>query len=239
MVIAFGRPPKPNEFFDWTYTDRDGKYHRTKATPRDFYKSCDFKAEDHFSLINDPRNEYNKLYTLDYLKNGTILTPCNLLMQVSEGRGVTYVNTTSNTMKSVAIKMINSNKPVFFGSDVGQFSNSSIGVMDTDLYDYKLGFNLSMKMNKAERIRVGASAMTHAMVLTGVDLDNEGRPLKWRVENSWGRNTGKGGYFLMTDKWFDEYVYQIVCNFLDAPRELVEVYKAGRPVVLKAWDPMV
>ena len=96
------------------------------------------------------------------------------------------MNTTIGTMKSVAIKMIKSNKPVFFGSDVGQFSDSPMGVMDTDLYDYELGFNLSLKMNKAERIRVGASAMTHAMVLTGVDLDDEGRPLKWRVENSWG-----------------------------------------------------
>ena len=142
-------------------------------------------------------------------------------------------------MKSVAIKMIKANKPVFFGSDVGQFSNSSMGVMDTELYDYTLGFNLSLKMTKAERIRVGASAMTHAMVLTGVDLDDEGIPLKWRVENSWGKDAGKAGYFLMTDKWFDEYVYQVVCNFSDAPKELVDVYKAGDPVVLKAWDPMV
>jgi len=142
-------------------------------------------------------------------------------------------------MKSVAIKMLKQNKPVFFGSDVGQFSNSQLGVMDTDLYDYKLGFNLSLKMSKAERIKVGSSAMTHAMVLTGVDLDAEGKPTKWRVENSWGSEAGKGGYFLMTDGWFDEYVYQVVCGFEDAPRELVEVFKAGKPVVLKAWDPMV
>ena len=142
-------------------------------------------------------------------------------------------------MKYVAIKMIKANKPVFFGSDVGQFSNSPMGVMDTDLYDYTLGFNLSLEMTKAERIHVGSSEMTHAMVFTGVDLNDEGKPLKWRVENSWGSGAGNGGYFLMTDKWFDEYVYQIVCNFADAPKEMVDIYKAGNPVVLKAWDPMV
>ena len=81
--------------------------------------------------------------------------------------------------------------------------------------------------------------MTHAMVLTGVDLDGEGTPMKWRVENSWGSDAGKGGYFLMTDRWFDEYVYQVVVGFEDAPKELVEVFKAGKSVLLKAWDPMV
>ena len=150
-----------------------------------------------------------------------------------------YVNTTSGTMKSVAIKMIKSNRPVFFGSDVGQFSDGQMGVMDTDLYDYTLGFNFSLRMTKADRIRMGASAMTHAMVLTGVDLDKDGKSVKWRVENSWGVNRGKGGYFLMTDRWFDEYVYQIVCAFSDAPKELVEVFHRGDAVVLPAWDPMV
>jgi bleomycin hydrolase len=142
-------------------------------------------------------------------------------------------------MKQVAIKMIKANKPVFFGSDVGQFSNSGLGVMDTELYDYELGFNLSLGLTKAERIRVGSSAMTHAMVLTAVDLDDAGKPLKWRVENSWGTDAGQDGYFLMTDRWFDEYVYQVVCHFSDAPKELVDVFKNGNPVVLKAWDPMV
>jgi aminopeptidase C len=73
MVLAFGRPPKPDETFEWTYTDKDGKYNRVKTTPMEFYKSTDFKAEDHFSLINDPRNEYQKLYTVDRLKNGIAL----------------------------------------------------------------------------------------------------------------------------------------------------------------------
>ena len=81
--------------------------------------------------------------------------------------------------------------------------------------------------------------MTHAMVLTGVDLDSDGKPTKWRVENSWGRDAGREGYFLMTDEWFDEYVYQVVVGFEDAPKELVEVFKEGNVVVLNAWDPMV
>jgi bleomycin hydrolase len=239
MVLAFGKPPKPDDTFEWTYADKDGKYHRIKTTPLEFYKSAEFKAEDHFSLINDPRNEYSKLYTVDRLKNGT--SPCDSIVNrlVSEGRGIDYVNTTITTMKNVAIKMIKANKPVFFGSDVGQFSNSGLGVMDTELYDYTLGFNLSLGLTKAERIRVGSSTMTHAMVLTAVDLDEGGKPLKWRVENSWGSGVGQDGYFLMTDRWFDEYVYQIVCHFDDAPKALVEVFKGGNAVVLKAWDPMV
>jgi bleomycin hydrolase len=162
-----------------------------------------------------------------------------MLPLVSEGDGVRYVNTTSSTMKSVAIKMIKANKPVFFGSDVGQFSNTELGVMDVDLYNYTLAFNLSLGLTKAERIVVGSSAMTHAMVLTGVDLNEKGEPTKWKVENSWGDAAGDKGYFLMTDKWFDEFVYQVVCHIGDAPKELQEVFREGKPVVLKAWDPMV
>jgi bleomycin hydrolase len=163
---------------------------------------------------------------------------------VSEGNVFAFVNTTISTIKSVAIEMLKQNKPVFFGCDVRKFSNTDLGVMDTDLYDYELGFNLSLKMTKAERLKVGNSSVGHAIVLTGVDLDGEGNPTKWRVENSWGKetgkeNAGKEGYFLMTDKWFDEYGYQVVVGFDDAPKELVEVFKEGKPVVLEAWDAMV
>jgi bleomycin hydrolase len=141
-------------------------------------------------------------------------------------------------MKCVAIAMIQSSKPVFFGSDVGQFSNSTLGVMDPLLYNYSLSLNISLGMSKSARIRTGSSAMTHAMVLTGVDLDSTGKPTQWRVENSWGDQVGDKGYFLMTDKWFDEFVYQVVCHVGDAPREAVDVL-GQEAVVLKAWDPMV
>lgn len=106
--------------------------------------------------------------------------------------------------------MLRSGLPIFFGSDVGQFSNRT-GVMDTGLIDYELGFNIRLGLSKAQRLMTGESAMTHAMVLTAVHVV-EGKPIRWRVQNSWGKDAGVDGWFVMTDSWMDQFVYQVVVD---------------------------
>ena len=92
-------------------------------------------------------------------------------------------------------------------------------------------------MTKAERLDYCQSMMTHAMVFEGVNLDDEGKPNRWRVENSWGEDAGKKGYYVMSDAWFDEYMYQVVVNkkYLTAD----ELKVIDTPVIeLAPWDPM-
>jgi len=226
LVVGLGEPPKPNSEFTWEYVDKNEKFHRIKSTPLGFYKDyADFKVNDHFSLLNDPRNPFDKLYTVEKLKN------------IKEGLDIRYVNTTTSVMKDAIIKMIKDGRPVFFGCDVGQFSDSKLGLMDTSLYDYKLAFGVQLGMSKSQRIKTGVSAMTHAMVISGVNLDSNGKPTHYRVENSWGDSAGQGGYFMMTDQWFEEYVYQIVVSTNDVPKYIVDILNT-KPVVLPAWDKM-
>jgi len=115
------------------------------------------------------------------------------------GKGIRYVNVDMKTMKSACVDMLKKNHPIFFGSDVGKFSNSKLGIMDTELFDYGLAFNVNLGMSKAERVLVGESAMTHAMVLCAVHIV-DGVIKKWRVQNSWGEAAGEKGWFVMTDK---------------------------------------
>ncbi|CAG8473243.1 3697_t:CDS:10 [Diversispora eburnea] len=156
------------------------------------------KATETLSLVNDPRNEYFKLYTVEYLGN------------IQGGFPVRYVNIPIGEMKNLAIQALRSGKPVWFGAD----------------------FHLT----KAQRLQYGQSSMTHAMVFTGVHLEN-GESIRWRVENSWGEDLGEKGYFVMNDDWFSEWVYQIVLEKKDVPKEYVAILDQ-KPNVLSAWDPM-
>jgi bleomycin hydrolase len=112
------------------------------------------------------------------------------------------------------VNVLKSGNPVWFGCDVGQFSNNHIGAMDTNIYDYALAFNVEFKLTKEERLLYKESMMTHAMVFTGVHLDKDGKPVRWRVENSWGADTnGDKGFWVMTDDWFSSFVYQVSLLF--------------------------
>ncbi|KAK6465333.1 aminopeptidase and bleomycin hydrolase [Scheffersomyces coipomensis] len=228
ISVALGTPPTADTPFTWEFIDKDGNYKSFETTPLNFYKDhVRFNAEQNFSLIHDPRNDYDKLYTVDRLNN------------ISGGKPIEYVNTEIDDIKKVAIKMLKDNEPIFFGSDVGKFGNRVTGILDTTAYDYELAFGVGLDIQKADRLKTGSSQMTHAMVITGVHLDPKtGKPIRWKIENSWGDEVGEKGYFMMTDEWFNEYVFQIVTSKKYATKKSYEVWKSKDYVVLPYYDPM-
>jgi bleomycin hydrolase len=231
LTLMLGPPPKPEAKFIWEYYDANEKYHKVTKTPLEFAKELSAppftrsiggaNVNELFSLVNDPRNPYGKLLTVDRLGN------------VFGGRPITYVNVDIDTMKEAAISMLKAGLPAFFGSDVGKFSDSQSGIMDPALYDYGLAFNISLNMNKSQRLKVGASAATHAMVLTAVQVE-DGQSVRWRVQNSWGESAGEKGFFVMADKWMDEFVYQVVVSPNFVSKEVRDILQT-KPRVLPLW----
>ncbi|VVT57682.1 uncharacterized protein SAPINGB_P005817 [Magnusiomyces paraingens] len=225
LTITFGSPPKPNDTFTWEYTDTYGKYHSITTTPLGFYEDIvKFDVSSYFSLIHDPRNPYDELYTVDRNNN------------MQGGKPLEFVNVPIDVLKQAAITAIQNDEAVFFGSDVGQFSDSLSGIMDTEAWDYQLAYNTKFNLDKADRVRLGLSQMTHAMLLTGVDIV-DGKPVKWKVMNSWGTDVGDKGFFTMSDKWFDEYVYQVVTTPKFIGKKYTDIWKAKDFKVLPRWDP--
>jgi len=180
-----------------------------------------------FSLVHDPRNEYYTLMSVPRLGN------------VVGGRPITYVNVPMSVLKTACVDMLKAGLPVFFGSDVGKYSSRVKGIMDTRLVDYELGFNIRLGMSKRQRLLTGESQMTHAMVLTGVHLreGDKGEVVRWRVQNSWGTEVGEHGWFVMSDKWMDEFVYQAVVEPAFVEKRVQDVLK-GERLNLELWDPM-
>lgn len=226
LCICLGNPPKT---FDFEYRDKDKQFHRECGlTPKEFYaKYIGLNLNDYISLINAPTADkpYYRSYTVQYLGN------------VAEGRQVRYVNLPIEELKKAAIAQMKDGEPVWFGCDVGKRSTRESGVMDTKIFALEDLFQTDFPMNKAQRLDYGQSLMTHAMVFQGVNIDENGQPNRWRVENSWGPDAGRDGYYTMTDRWFDEYTYQIVVNRKYLPKEVLEAYEQ-EPIVLKPWDPM-
>lgn len=216
LTIMLGPPPNPNKDITWEYYDKDDNFGSLTTSPLDFAGELSSKASveanrgadvhELFSLVNDPRNNYGDLLSVNRLGNVIGL------------RGVRYVNVDMDTMKAACIAMLKAEIPIFFGSDVGKFSDSKAGIMDPGLIDYELGFDIRLGLTKSQRLKTGESAMTHAMVLTAVHVDGDGKPVRWRVQNSWGEGAGTKGWFVMSDKWMDEFVYQAVVDPKYAPR---------------------
>ncbi|HGA1298634.1 TPA: aminopeptidase C [Streptococcus suis] len=226
LAVNLGLPPRS---FDFAYRDKDNVYHRdTNVTPQAFYeKYVGLKLSDYVSIINAPTTDkpYNKSYTVELLGN------------VVGAPAVRYLNVEMNRFKELAIAQLKAGESVWFGSDVGQSSNRQTGIMATNTYDFSSGLGIHFHQDRAGRLDYSESLMTHAMVLTGVDLDDNEQPLKWKVENSWGDKVGDKGYFVASDSWMDEYTYQIVVRKEFLTQEELAAYQA-QPQVLAPWDPM-
>ena len=226
LCICLGEPPKT---FTFEYRDKDNNFHREEGlTPKSFFeKYVGVDLSDYVSLINAPTEDkpYGRSYTVQYLGN------------VKEGSAVRYLNLPIEELKKAAIAQMKDGQPVWFGCDVGKHSERDSGIMDLDIRGLEDLLDTRFTMTKAERLDYGQSLMTHAMVFQGVNLDENGKPNRWRVENSWGKEPGKDGYYLMTDRWFDEYMYQVVVNKKYLTAEQIAAYEA-EPIALEPWDPM-
>lgn len=226
LAMSLGLPPRE---FDFSYRDKDNQFHTESGlTPQSFYKKyVDLQLDDYVSIINAPTTDkpYGKSYTVDMLGN------------VVGSRPVRYLNVPMDRLKELAIAQMKAGETVWFGSDVGQVSNRKAGILATDVYDFEAGMDIHLVQDKAGRLDYAESLMTHAMVLTGVDLDEAGQPRKWKVENSWGDKVGTDGYFVASDAWMDEYTYQIVVRKEFLTADELAAYEA-EPIVLAPWDPM-
>lgn len=225
LTLTLGEPVK--EFY-WAPKSRDGQEvsEPKKYTPLSFYKEFfkDDLQNDFIMLMNDPSREYWKTYEIQYDRH------------TYDGHNWLYVNVPIEDVKECAIASIKDSTMMYFSCDVGKFLNRTTGSCDLNNYDYESIFGVKFGMDKAQRIKSYDSGSTHAMTLKAVDLDKNGKPLKWEVENSWG-NTGFNGHIIMTDEWFDNYMFRLVVN-KKYVSEKIKKAAQQKPIQLPCWDPM-
>ena len=218
----------PLNRFDWQWTNRDGEFHRDAGiTPLEFAdKYVTTPIDEFICLVNDPRknNPMGHTYTIEYLGN------------VVGGSPVTYLNVEIELIKEITQNLLLEGQPVWMGCDTGKQAHRKLGLWDAKLFDYQGVYGENFSLNKADRLEYNQTRMTHAMLFTGVDLV-DGRPRRWRVENSHGDNVGDKGFHLMNDSWFDEYVFEIAAPKSYLPPGLLKALDE-KPIVLPPWDPM-
>ncbi len=225
LSIHLGDPPAS---FDWQWKDKDGEFHRDGAlTPMAFAeKYISTPMEEYVCLVHDPRkaNPPGRTYTVQYLGN------------VVDGTRIKYLNVDIELMKDITMRILQDGKPVWMGCDTGKQMHRDKGIWDADLFDYAGVYDAEYSMNKEDRLEYHQTAMTHAMLFTGVDVV-DGKPRRWRVENSWDDKVGDRGFFLMNDSWFAEYMFEIAAPISYLPEELQKALDL-EPIVLPPWDPM-
>jgi bleomycin hydrolase len=225
LCIHLGTPP---ERFVWQWGDKDREFHRDgMLTPREFAaKYVELPIDDYVCLVHDPRSSspVGQTFTVEYLGNVLGAPP------------VTYLNVDMPLIKDITSRTLRGGEPVWFGCDVGKMMSNEYGVWDAGLYDLSSVYDAAFTLGKADRLVFHESQMTHAMLFTGVDV-LDGVTRRWRVENSWGADSGKDGFYTMNDSWFDEYVFEIAARRGALPAELQRVL-GTEPIVLPAWDPM-
>lgn len=224
LTDSFGVPP---EKFDFEYVDADGKYHIEKdLTPHSFFEKYVGDEIDEFvSLINAPTadKKYYQTYNVDLVGN------------VVGGKPITHLNLPYDRLEELIVKQLEGGEIVWFGSDVSYFGKRTEGIWDDSALDYRTPFGIDLEFDKADMLDFHHSAMNHAMCITGVDL-KEGKPVRWKIENSWGAENGKKGYYVMNEGFFRSFVYQAAVRKKYLGEKELEALKA-EPVLLPPWDP--
>ena len=224
LALCLGEPVKE---FEWIRCDKSNKIVSRKTyTPKSFYD--EFIGEDlennYIMIMNDPCREYGKVYEIDYDRH------------VYDGHNWVYINLPVERIKEMAIASIKDNTAMYFSCDVGKFANSKKGVLDINNFDYESLMGVTFGMDKKERVQTHASGSSHAMTLIAVDIV-DGKPVKWMVENSWGPASGYQGNYIMTDEWFNEYMFRLVVEKKYVPADVLKMLDQ-KPIQLPAWDPM-
>lgn len=228
LVAAYGEPVKE---FTWAPKDKKGKLlsEPKTYTPMSFYKEVCAPEEDlnadYVMLMNDPSRPFNKVYEIDMDRH------------VYDGHNWLYINLDIDELAPIVIASLKDSVPMYFSCDVGKQLNRSNGLLDVNNYDYGSLLGTTFGMNKKQRIQTRDSGSSHAMTLMAVDLDENGKPTKWKVENSWGPSYGYDGHLIMTDEWFREYMFRVVVNKRYCPQSVLDLLRQ-KPVRLPAWDPM-
>ncbi len=224
LCTNFGIPPKAIRF---EYVNKDHQYANVPfESPKAFFDHLDVDLNDYVSIIHSPTEDkpYMRSYTIAYLGN------------VLGGKPIIHLNVPMERLKGLVVSQLKDNEIVWFGADVSRDGDREKGVWDNLAYDYETAFQMSFSMTKDQKLDYLQGAMNHAMVITGVNLEND-LPTKWKIENSWGNERGLKGYYLMSGAWFDENTYQAVVHKKYLTEAELNAYQA-EPVILKPWDPM-
>ena len=224
-VYSFGVPPTKFELS--LHTDNDKLIEENEITPKDFLKRYFTMDVDNFAdLMNSPQDnkKYHQVYSIDTAEN------------MVGGNDQKFLNLPMARLQELAIEQLKSNTPVWFGNDVLEDSDRKKGYLMGNIYQYDKLFGIDSQMSKAERLDYKQGEVSHAMTITGVNLVN-GQPNRWKVENSWGEDVGEKGYFVMDQKWFEDYVYDVVIDKKYLTKAELAEYEQ-KPVVLPAWDSM-
>jgi len=225
LATCMGVPPKK---FDWSFRDKDKNYHQeTGITPREFYEKyvgLDLNQCSTLASCPSKQTPFDKTYSIELFGN------------MVGGDLWKWLNLPVKELKKIAVKMLKNGDAVLFGCDVVQESHSKEGLLFNELYDYPLMFQTSFSMDKQTRLDFGQSRLTHSMVLTGVELVDK-KPVRWKVENSWGTEVGKKGLFVMSDQWFDEHVLDLIVPKNYMPEKFLNQYQQT-PTMLPPWHIM-